>query len=77
MRNFMLWLLISISPLSAGVTTIVNLLASQSSFTMTMPLSNGTSLTYPSPWISYAVFYLLLSTDLDRLSVRAVKRVEK
>jgi ABC-type transport system involved in multi-copper enzyme maturation permease subunit len=76
-RNFILWLLISVSPLSAGVATLEILLDSKSAFTMTMTLSNGTTLTYPSPWIAYTVIYLLLSVFLIWLSVRAVKRVDK
>ncbi len=77
LRNFLLWLFVSISPLTAGITTIVNLVANQTIFTMTIPLSNGTAVTYPAPWLSYTVFYLLLSVLLIALSVRAVKRVEK
>jgi ABC-2 type transport system permease protein len=76
-RNTILWLLISISPLSAGITTLANLLSSQSAFTMTMTLSNSTVITYPAPWIAYAAIYLLLSLILIALSVRAVKRVDK
>jgi ABC-type transport system involved in multi-copper enzyme maturation permease subunit len=76
-RNFILWLLISVSPLSAGVATLATLLDSKSAFTMTMTLSNGTTITYPSPWIAYTVIYLLLSVFLIWLSVRAVKRVDK
>ncbi|HTP10797.1 MAG TPA: ABC transporter permease subunit [Anaerolineae bacterium] len=76
-RNFILWLLISISPLSAGVATLATMLDSQSALTMTMTLSNGTSITYPSPWITYTLIYLLLSLLLIWLSVRVVKRVDK
>ncbi len=77
MRNFVLWLLISISPLSAGVATLATLLDSKSALTMTMTLSNGTSVTYPAPWITYAILYLLLSLVLIWLSIRAVKRVDR
>jgi ABC-type transport system involved in multi-copper enzyme maturation permease subunit len=76
-RNTIMWLLISISPFSAGVATLANLLSSQSAFTMTMSLSNGTTLTYPAPWVTYAVIYLLFSLFLIMLSIRAVKRVDK
>ena len=76
-RNFIMWLLISISPLSAGTATLATLLDSKSAFTMTMSLSNGTSVTYLSPWIAYTIAYLLLSLFLIWLSVRAVKRVDK
>ena len=44
-RNVVLWLMISISPLSAGVATLTTLLDSQTALTMTMTLSNGTSAT--------------------------------
>ncbi|NTU64679.1 MAG: hypothetical protein HGB05_15075 [Chloroflexi bacterium] len=76
-RNFILWLLISISPLSAGVATLATLLDNQSAFTMTFSVTGGGSVTYPSPWITYTVIYLLLSLILIWLSVRAVKRVDK
>ncbi len=77
-RNSIIWLLISISPLSAGATTLATLVDNTSSaFTMTMTLSNGTSTTYPSPWIAYTIVYLLLSLFLIWLSIRAVKRVDK
>jgi ABC-2 type transport system permease protein len=76
-RNFIIWLLISVSPLSAGAATLETLLSSKTAMTMTMTLSNGTSTTYPAPWITYAVVYLTLSVFLIWLSVRAVKRVDK
>ncbi len=77
-RNFILWLLISISPLSAGAATLAALVDNNSSaFTMTMTLSNGTSTTYLSPWIAYTIVYLLLSLFLIWLSVRLVKRADK
>ena len=76
-RNFILWLLISISPISAGVATLALLLDNKTAWTMTLSLSNGTSISYPSPWIAYTVIYLLLSIVLIALSVRAVKRVDK
>jgi ABC-type transport system involved in multi-copper enzyme maturation permease subunit len=76
-RNFILWLLISLSPLSAGVATLAILLDNQSAFTMTFTITGGTSVTYPSPWIGYSVIYLLLSLILIAASVRLVKRVDK
>lgn len=77
LRNIMLWLLISLSPLSAGIATLVALLDSQSVFTMTLSAGSGPPLILPSPWISYSVFYLLLGVMLIWLSIRAVKRVDK
>jgi hypothetical protein len=77
LRNFILWLLIALSPLSAGVATLAILLDSQSAFTMTFTISGGTSVTYPAPWIAYSVIYLLLSLILIAASVRLVKRVDK
>jgi ABC-2 type transport system permease protein len=76
-RNFILWLLISISPISAGVATLALLLDNKMAWTMTITLSNGTVTTYPSPWIAYTVIYLLLSVFLIWLSVRTVKRADK
>jgi ABC-2 type transport system permease protein len=76
-RNVLLWLMISISPLSAGVATLTNLMDSQSALTMTLPLSTGGPLIMPATWISYSVIYLLFSVVLILLSIRAVKRVDK
>jgi ABC-2 type transport system permease protein len=76
-RNFVIWLLISISPISAGVATLALLLENKTALSMTLTLSNGTSVSYPAPWIAYTVVYLLLSILLIALSVRAVKRVDK
>ena len=77
LRNVVLWLLVSLSPLSAGVVTLAALVDSQSVFTMTWSASSGPPLILPAPWISYSVFYLLLSVVLVSLSIRAVKRVDK
>jgi ABC-type transport system involved in multi-copper enzyme maturation permease subunit len=76
-RNSITWLLLSISPLTAGTATLAALLGSQSALTMTMTLSNGTIVSYPAPWVAYSVIFLLLSLLLIWLSVRAVKRVDK
>jgi ABC-2 type transport system permease protein len=76
-RNIILWLMISLSPLSAGVATLTTLVDNHSALTMSFSLSTGSPLILPSPWISYSVFYLLLSIILILLSVRAVKRVDK
>jgi hypothetical protein len=73
----MLWLMISISPLSAGVATLMTLAESHSALTMSFSLSTGGPLILPSPWISYSVFYLLFSLMLILLSIRVVKRVDK
>lgn len=76
-RNIILWLFISVSPLSAGIATLETLLENKSALTFSMTLSNGSPQILPSPWISYSVFYLLLSLLLIWLSIRAVRRVEK
>ncbi len=76
-RNVILWLFMSISPLSAGVATLATLLDNKSALTMTMTLSNGSPQVLVSPWIVYSVFYLLLSLLLISLSIRFVRRVEK
>jgi ABC-2 type transport system permease protein len=76
-RNIVLWLMISISPLSASVATLTTLLDNHSALTITFPLSSGGPLVLPSPWIGYSIFCLLLSAVLIVLSIRAVKRVEK
>ncbi len=76
-RNVMLWLMISISPSSAGVATLTNLVDSHSALTMTFSLTTGGPLVMPSPWISYSIFYLLFSIGLILLSIRVVKRVDK
>jgi ABC-2 type transport system permease protein len=76
-RNGILWIMISISPLSAGVATLASMADNKGVLTMNLPLSTGGPLILPSPWISYSIFCVLLSALLIVLSIRAVKRVEK
>ena len=71
------WLLISLSPLTAGIATVSSMLSQTSLLTMTMTLSGSRPLVLPAPWITYIFIYLLLSLLFIRLSVRAVRRVDK
>jgi len=71
------WIIVSITPLAAGITTQAMLASGQGAFVWSMPLSNGNTLQLLSPWIGYVVVYVLLSVILIALSIRFVKRVEK
>jgi ABC-type transport system involved in multi-copper enzyme maturation permease subunit len=70
------WLLISINPLATAVVTEAILINEQSAFYFAFPLSGGATFPILSPWISYTLFYLLLSAVLILLSIHFVKRRE-
>jgi ABC-type transport system involved in multi-copper enzyme maturation permease subunit len=71
------WLLISITPLAALISTEIILLSQQSVFWAKISLNSQTSVTLISPWISYALIYILLSLFLLWLSIVLVDRNEK
>jgi len=71
------WLIISITPLAAGIATQATLANGQGALVLSMPFGGGNTLQLLSPWIGYTIVYLLLSVILIALSIRFVKRVEK
>ena len=70
------WLLVSINPIATAIVTELILISEQSAFYYALPLSGGATFPILSPWISYTLFYLLLSVVLIGLSVRFVKKRE-
>jgi hypothetical protein len=71
------WLLVSFNPLATAAASELILIEQQNAFYFSLPLSNGVTVSLPSPWIVYCLVYLLLSLLLLWLSVRLVRRVER
>lgn len=71
------WLIISITPLAAGIATQATLASGQGALIHSLPFGSGRTIQLLSPWIGYTVIYLLLSVILIVLSIRFVRRVEK
>jgi ABC-type transport system involved in multi-copper enzyme maturation permease subunit len=71
------WVIVSLNPLATAVVTQIILIEEQSAFYFAFPLGNGNTVPVLSPWISYAVIYLFLSSIMVWLSVRFVKRVDR
>lgn len=71
------WLIVSLNPVATAVVTQIILVEEQSAFYFAFPLADGTTIAILSPWISYFLIYLLLSSFMVWLSIRFVKRVEK
>jgi ABC-type transport system involved in multi-copper enzyme maturation permease subunit len=70
------WVAISLNPLAAAIASEVMLLEQQKIFFTTLALSNGSPFPVVAPWISYSIFYLLLSFLLIKISISAVRRVD-
>ncbi len=71
------WLLISINPLATAIATEVMIIDQQEIFFTTISLTSGKSFPVIAPWISYTIFYSLLSAVLVLLSIAFVKRVDR
>jgi hypothetical protein len=71
------WLLISISPLATGVITEVILIEEQSAFFALLPMPNGGTFLFPSPWIGYCIFYILFGTLFVWISIQRIKRTNE
>jgi ABC-2 type transport system permease protein len=68
--------LVSLNPVATALTT-QNLLISQQEISFfTATLSDGTTIPRVSPWITYTIIYLVISTLLVVLSVRETRKVE-
>jgi ABC-2 type transport system permease protein len=70
------WIVICFTPMASMIGTEVILLNQHSLFLAEIPLSNGSKLLLPSPWLPYVIFYLLLSLAAIWLSIQLVKRKE-
>jgi ABC-2 type transport system permease protein len=71
------WILVSVNPIATAVLSEVLFIREQSLFTFSFPTVEGQTFTIISPWISYSIFYLLISLLLIWLSIRLVRKVEK
>lgn len=71
------WFIVSLNPVAAAVVTELILIETQSAFYFALPLDPGNSVPIVSPWISFAIIYIVLSILMVWLSVRFVKQVEK
>ncbi len=71
------WILVSINPIATAVVSEVLLIQEQAVFYTSLPLPSGSTFPIISPWISFTIFYLLLSILLIWSSIRRVRRVEK
>jgi len=80
-REYMLtvaiWVLISTNPFMAAVMSEVILVDEQSLFLTSSPLFGNSSLTLPSPWIIYVLFYLGLTFIMILISIYNVKRPDR
>jgi hypothetical protein len=80
-REYMLtvaiWVLISTNPFMAAVMSEVILVDEQSLFLTSSPLFGSSSLTLPSPWIIYVLFYLGLTFIMILISIYNVKRPDR
>jgi ABC-type transport system involved in multi-copper enzyme maturation permease subunit len=74
---FLGWVVVSANPIAAAIASEIMLLDQQKIFYTTLPLSNGALFPIIAPWISYTIFYLVLSLILILISIRFVKRVDK
>ncbi len=69
--------LIAINPIATAVATEVLLVNQQSAFYFTVPLSNGTTLPFISPWLPFMIFCFVMGVIMTIISILAVRRPEK
>src|SRR5439155_22009560 len=69
--------LIAINPIATAVTTEILLVDQQSAFYFTVPLSNGATLPFISPWLPFMVFCFVAGSLMTMISILAVRRAEK
>jgi ABC-2 type transport system permease protein len=69
--------LIAINPIATAVTTEILLVEQQSAFYFTVPISNGISLPFISPWLPFMIFCFVTGAIMTIISILAVRRAEK
>jgi ABC-2 type transport system permease protein len=69
--------LIAINPIATAVATEILLIDQQTAFYFTVPLSNGTTLPFISPWLPFMVFCFVMGAIMTMISILAVRRAEK
>lgn len=72
---FIGWMLVSSTPLATIIGTEAVLLDQQSIFMAHIEISNQLSVSLPSPWIPFAVFYLSLTILMLISCVRLVRNI--
>lgn len=71
------WILVSINPLATAVLSEVLFIQEQALFVYSLPITNQQTFTIISPWISYSIFWVLISLLLLWVSILRVRRAEK
>ena len=71
------YILVSLNPLATIIASEIMLVENQNLFYTTLPMSNGGNFPILAPWITYTLFYGLLSLVFIWLSIRLVRRPEK
>ncbi len=69
--------LIAINPIATAVATEILLIDQQTAFYFTVPLSNGSTLPFISPWLPFMVFCFVAGAIMTIISIMAVRRAEK
>jgi ABC-type transport system involved in multi-copper enzyme maturation permease subunit len=76
--NMLVWTLVSTNPFLAAILTEVILVEEQSLFiTTNMPFGSSFPPYFPSPWIIFTIFYLLLTLVMIVISIYRVKRPDR
>lgn len=70
------WLVGSLNPITAALASEATLLEGQMLWIASLPLGSGRTVTLPSPWLIFVVFYTFLSLLLLRRSILSVRRPE-
>ena len=71
------WFLISISPLATGIISEVILIEEQSAFFALLPLPDGSTFLFPSPWIGYCILYLVFGSIFLWISTQRIKKLNE
>ncbi len=71
------WFIISLNPIATAVVSEMILIEEQSAFYLAFPIGSGNTIQIISPWISFVIIYLLLSTLMVCFSIHFVNQIEK
>jgi ABC-2 type transport system permease protein len=71
------WILVSINPITTAVLSEVLFIQEGAIISFSLPIQDGMNFLVISPWISYSIFYLIISLVFIRLSIHFVRRIEK
>jgi hypothetical protein len=69
--------LIAINPIATAIATEVLLVNQQTAFYFTVPLSNGATLPFISPWLPFMIFCFVAGVIMTIISILAVRRPER